>query len=185
MTNWQILPMFARPIAITKIDDEKTKAVQKLASKVMWFASKEQQDIEIAYSKKDNILKGELQEYFLDLAADLIGEFGYQCDIQMTRSYFRKSDPSGFTWEDCNPGSWFTAIFWWEDYAEESGGIKFSCDPDPYGQPKEWNVWSSPWIDIYPNAGALCIFPSTMRNRLIVNQSETSRKELMFHFVPK
>ena len=77
----------------------KTKAVQKLASNVMWFASKEHQDIEIAYSKKDNVLKGELQEYFLDLSADLIGEFGYQCDIQMTRSYFRKSDPSGFTWK--------------------------------------------------------------------------------------
>ena len=73
----------------------------------------------------------------------------------------------------------------WEDYTEESGSIKFSCDPDPYGQPKEWNVWSSPWIDIHPDKGALCVFPSTMRNRLTANQSEVSRKELMFHFVPK
>ena len=39
MTNWQILPMFARPIAITKIDDEKTKAVQKLASNTFYTST--------------------------------------------------------------------------------------------------------------------------------------------------
>ena len=204
MSTFQMMPLFCSPIAVTEIDKNVCNSLKNLASKVTWFAKGENQHVGFSISKENNILvpdaettgggkailtKNNLYEYFLAYSQEYIKELSFDCDIQLTTSWFSRVEPGGLSHQISNYNSWYTAVVYFdEEYSKDCGDTEFyreSHGPFPKSDPSKYNIYSADYFPLLPQYRAMLIYPSSLNYRINVNKSKEYRRSFHFTIMPK
>lgn len=204
MTNFNMMPLFCSPIAVTEIDKDVCNSLKNLASKVTWFARDKKRDEGYSVSKDTNILvpdaettgggkaintKNNLYNYFAAYCQNYIKELSFDCDIQLTTSWFSRTEPGGSSGHISNYNSWYTAVvFFDEEYSKDCGDTEFyreSHGPFPTSDPSKYNIYSADYFPLLPQYRAMIIYPSSLKYRINVNRSNEFRRSFQFNIMPK
>ena len=191
MANFQMMPLFCSPIAVTEIDKDVCKQLKELSSKVTWFAKGEQRYLGSSISKNTNILNSndDLHKYFLNFAQEYIKELSFNCDIQLTTSWFTRINPGGFSGHISNYNSWYTGVVYFDDeYDKNCGDTEFyreSHGPFPKSDPSKYNIYSADYFPVRPQHRAMIIYPSSLKYRINVNNTNQHRRSFQFNIMPK
>ena len=191
MANFNMMPLFCSPIAVTEIDKDVCKQLREISSKVTWFAKGEQKDTGFSVSKNKNILDSEngLLKYFSSFTEEYIKELSFNCDIQLTTSWFSRTEPGGRSGNISNYNSWYTAVVYFdEEYSKDCGDTEFYRDsygPFPVSDPARYNIYSADYFPVLPQHRAMLIYPSNLKYRINVNRSKELRRSFQFNIMPK
>ena len=118
-----------------------------------------------------------------------IKELSFDCDIQLTTSWFSRTEPGGRSGHISNYNSWYTGVVYFDDeYDKNCGDTEFyreSHGPFPSSDPSKWNIYSADYFPVRPQHRAMILYPSSLKYRINVNNTNQHRRSFQFNIMPK
>ena len=190
MTSMTIMPIFASNLVITNVD-EKFNDIDK--DKIMF-----RQNIGKGQTTDISISKYVLEEY-PKLGTHILNIFNeysfntlrYKNKFSYSTSWFVRSKPDDFCRYHHHCNSFYSGLFYFDDYNYESGDI---CFLNPNVQIEKFfiNVKNKEDVNIHnakewlirPEKNLLIFFPSYLWHTIITNTSNEPRHSLAFNLIP-
>jgi uncharacterized protein (TIGR02466 family) len=187
--EWEVLPIFSKPLAISKIDNDISRLLQAVCSKVEWEEDADETGYLGGWSSDRNILdsypdiKAYLENFSLSCLKDL---YRYFVDIKITTSWFTRSLPNGRTNDHSHCNSWFSSVLYFDEYEESSNKLVLNTDaPRILISQKEENLFNGHSLTLPPQSDMIVLFPSEVRHYTTTNKSNKTRYSLAFNIMPK
>ncbi len=107
----------------------------------------------------------------------------YPGSLELQDSWINSSGTGEFMFDHCHPGRSVSGCYYYRAESDQ-GALRFD-NPNPLVHQRLWpadlNSNLSAWA-VTPKTGRLCLFPSWLRHRVGVNQSQTERISIAFNF---
>lgn len=190
-TEWQVTPAFSTPISLAKIEDNVCEKLKQICDKSEW------EDDPIEYGKKGGISKNlyilnqdeKLVDYFKAKCLSLFrGVLGYNIeDVQITTSWFTKTEENGSCIEHSHCNSWYSGVVYFGDYDSNSSKLQFATNPTAISPMKvfQYNFLNSKTWNVYPAKGMMVLFPSQTRHKVVESLNDITRYSMAFNVMPK
>ena len=188
---WQVTPLFSKPLCLTRVSDDVVEKLSKLCSSTSdWEKDQDDSGSNGAITKNQNILdlEPDLKNVLVDYSSSCLkGIVGYDTDIQITTSWFTKTERNGFCTGHVHQNSWWSGVVFFEEYYAGSSPLQFTgtydqISPMKFLQPNYLN--SSSW-QIQPSRGMLVMFPSNVWHEVIKSGNVKTRYSLAYNVMPK
>lgn len=187
--GWEVLPLFSKPLAISKIDSKISEEIKSLCNEVQW----EDDDIETGYnggwSSNRNILNNhiDLKSYLINFSRSCILDiYEYSTDIQITTSWFTRTFPNGYAKNHSHCNSWFSAVVYFDEYNDDSNKLILNTDsPRILVNKSSDNIFNGYSLTVPPEKNLIVLFPSELRHETTINKSKNIRYCLAFNIMPK
>ena len=189
--SWNVLPTFSTPLANTILNDVETHEVIDCIGeyKFATIPSAEHSSSEKSMMSTSRCVLDDfptLKEQLVDVSSDYISNILlYDTKVRITTSWFTKLEQGGYSHLHNHTNSWFSGIFYFDDYDDESGGIEFSTFQSGFEvMTKDSNVYNSTNWGFTPTKNMLVLFPSKLIHRIMPHKSSKTRYSLAFNMVP-
>lgn len=186
--EWEVLPLFSKPLAISTIDDSISKQLKEICSQISWVSDDEETGTKGGWSESRNILDDykEIKDYFSAFSSTCIKDiYKYFVDFQVTTSWFTITLPGGYARDHIHCNSWFSAVVYFDDYEEASNKLVLNQDPgNILISNKEENIFNGHSLTISPKSNMIVLFPSQVRHHTTKNKSDKNRYCFAFNIMP-
>ena len=183
--KFEVLHFF--PTFVTTIHvDENTDELKNYEGEFETIAhalSSQSKDLRVLekYSKTRKILL----DYFKKFSNEVLE---YDNDYDITTSWFTKSSEGQFSTFHNHKNSFWSGVYYYGDYDDNSSNIEFSSPLAIYQQ-YELNVRNPNAVNsilsyIKPSSKSLILFPSYLAHRIGEHRSKITRHSLAFNIVP-
>jgi len=186
--EWQITPLFCKTLLASFIDDSICKKLKNETKNIDWLIDDINSGENGAVSKRRDILQQntELNEYFINRCSSAIKMLGYDIDIQITTSWFTKTNKNGNCLEHTHCNSWYSCVVYFDEYNKDSSKIQFLEDSSQIMvEPKVYNFINSTKWTVDPQYGMFLIFPSGTRHKVLTGINTKIRYSLAFNIMPR
>jgi|8_EtaG_2_1085327.scaffolds.fasta_scaffold18655_3 hypothetical protein len=135
------------------------------------------------YSHKILDKSPKLKKQFIAKAKEFIhGAMKYDCDIEISRSWFSKVGRKQEQIQHIHCNAWWTAVFYLQDNCEI---ILEKQAPAIFVEPVENNLLNSLSCQYKPTKGTLLIFPARTEHKIREWDGDATRYSLAFNIMPK
>jgi len=187
--EWQITPLFSKPMSIAFGSKECCNQLKKYADDAEWLYDSESSGaVNSGVSENRYILDQdeELKNYFLNLCYSGLGMLGYNTEIQITTSWFTYTGKGGMSREHKHVNSWFSCVFYFDEYDDDTSLISFSTFAEQIRvEPEVFNYLNSGGFKVHPMTGMLLLFPSETVHQVQHGANSKTRHSLAFNIMPK
>ncbi len=186
--TWNLTPLFPKPLATSKINEEVCNILCDDVNDYEFTLDIEETGTEGGITTNKHILhnKPALLEYFTRKVRECICRLGYHCDVQITTSWYTVTFPSGHSAEHAHCNSWYSAVVYFTDYDDDSSQIRFVNPPSGiYVHPADYNDYNAGDVRVAPARGNIILFPSEVRHKIMINHSQENRYSMAFNILPK
>jgi uncharacterized protein (TIGR02466 family) len=186
--EWQVTPVFSSPISMIKIEDDICSKLKKLCHESVWQDDSVDSGENGAVSENHYVLNDELKKYFETSCSSLVrGVLGYDTDVQLTTSWFTKTNEDGSCVEHVHCNSWYSGVVYFDEYDDNSSCLQFVSNSANICPMKtfEFNFLNARTWNVYPSSGLLVLFPSELRHRVVKNKNTKTRYSMAFNVMPK
>ena len=140
---------------------------------------------DVISTKNDRILDNyvRLKKAFTDEVQSFLKDImKYECDLQMTTSWFTKVNKNEKLHAHDHNNSWYSACF----YIQKDCQLKFETRASQiYVKPTEETLYNSLGVTYNPEPGSILIFPSKTMHLILRHNWDSTRYSLAFNFMPK
>jgi uncharacterized protein (TIGR02466 family) len=189
--RWNVLPTFSTPLANTILNNVNTDEVIDCIDEYKFVTipsaednSSENSKISTSRCVLDDFpsLKQQLTEVSGDYISNILL---YDTQVRITTSWFTKLGKGGYSHLHNHTNSWFSGIFYFDDYDEDSGGIQFMTFQSGFEvMTKDTNIYNSTNWMFPPSKNMLVLFPSKLIHKILPHNSDKTRYSLAFNMVP-
>lgn len=188
--EWSVTPLFCKPLCVTSVDNDLCDSLKNILEKTdKWISDTTNTGKGGGYSENRNILNEyEDVKYVLEniCNSSINGVLGYGTDLQITTSWFTKTDEGGTCVEHIHCNSWYSGVVYFDEYGNDSSPIAFVRDfPPIFVDPVNPNFLNSNSLTIKPQHGMIILFPSDLRHKVLEHGSPSSRFALAFNVMPR
>jgi len=200
MDKFDLVPLFATPLAIIKVDEILFDKENLLKKCVFHDAAQRQTQTTVDDTNGSfSTLSG--------MPGSILNEYPYQkerlmsyfntfknnvlkltsTEFKITTSWITKTIPGGFSELHNHKNSVFSAVFYFDDVT--GGDIVFESMNTDYGSmllndPDEWGPYTARDWTYKPEKNTMIIFPSSVYHRVKLNNSNEDRYSMAINFFP-
>ena len=187
--QWEITPLFSQCVSISFIQEEVCAKLKSICKTTEWLEDNSESGENGAVSKNRFVLNDhvELNDYFKSVFCSYLkGTIGYDTDVQITTSWFTKTNPNGFCLEHTHCNSWYSAVVYFDEYDEQSSRLEFIGESTQIlVEPIEYNFLNSTKWKITPHKGMVVIFPSGTWHKVLRGKNLKTRHSMAINVMPK
>ena len=183
--KFEVLHFFPTFVTTIRVDEDtdELKNYEGEFETVAYALSSQSKDLRVLekYSKTRKILLN----YFKKFSDEVLE---YDNDYDITTSWFTKSSEGQFSTFHNHKNSFWSGVYYYGDYDDNSSNIEFSSPLAIYQQ-YELNVRNPNAVNsilsyIKPSSKSLILFPSYLTHRIGEHRSKITRHSLAFNIVP-
>ena len=183
--KFEVLHFFPTFVTTIRVDEDtdELKNYEGEFETVAHALSSQSKDLRVLekYSKTRKILL----DYFKKFSDEVLE---YDNDYDITTSWFTKSSEGQFSTFHNHKNSFWSGVYYYGDYDDNSSNIEFSSPLAIYQQ-YELNVRNPNAVNsilsyIKPSSKRLILFPSYLAHRIGEHRSKITRHSLAFNIVP-
>jgi len=183
--KFEVLHFFPTFVTTIRVDEDtdELKNYEGEFETVAHALSSQSKDLRVLekYSKTRKILL----DYFKKFSDEVLE---YDNDYDITTSWFTKSSEGQFSTFHNHKNSFWSGVYYYGDYDDNSSNIEFSSPLAIYQQ-YELNIRNPNAVNsilsyIKPRSKSLILFPSYLAHRIGEHRSKITRHSLAFNIVP-
>jgi uncharacterized protein (TIGR02466 family) len=146
------------------------------------YPSKISKNLNVLNSKNFKELKLEINKCFKYVINNI---YEYHCNFSITKSWATQTKQNEYSMSHRHSNSWLSAVYY-PDY-DPSFTIEFYNDVHSafITVPKNYNIYNSTQWKFTPKKNSLIIFPSELRHKILMNNSQKTRYSLSLNVLPQ
>lgn len=194
MNPCEVYPLFSSNLVTIQIEDKLDSNLSDI-KKYKFFNSKEEGSNNSQASYNMNVL-----ENFPILKNIILDEFSkytekvlrLNCEFFISKSWITKVEKNCFSQNHLHKNSFYSGIFYFDDYTEKSAMLEIYNPLLPYtdflilpDNEEKYNIFNSNIWKYPPSKNKLIFFPSYLNHRISEHSERNPRYSLAFNIVPK
>ena len=193
--NYEIYPLFSKPVYVRKLDLDCHKILKLIDNNFEQAGVKDNINSNVENITSASVNKKVLENKKLKFIKNIVEKelkfyteeiLRYTNRFKMTTSWFTKSKPNQQSNYHSHTNSMFSGVLYLQAF-ENSGNISFTDyrNNSMFNLiPKDYNVYNSIEYYFRIEPGLILFFPSEMHHKILTNRSKKTRFSLAFNFIP-